>query len=462
MFATSLALLSQEFHGRERGTAFGIWGATVGAAVAIGPLAGGLLTTGFGWRWIFFINVPIGLAAIALSISRLHESKDPARARLDWLGLATLTASLFLLVYALLEGNERGWHSAFIVTSLAIALVLGVAFVVVELMQSDPMLDVRLFRGRSFVGAQVAAFALSSAIFSQFLYLTLYLQNVLGYSALGAGLRFLPISLSSFVAAAISGKLTARLPARLLLSVGLALVGASLLLMHGLTTSSGWTALLAGFVVAGIGIGATNPPLASTAVAVVPPERAGMASGTNNTFRQVGIATGIAALGAIFEHQIASSLTGALDAVPPHELVRAVAAGAAPPAVRAAADAAFVSALNAILLVSAVIALVGSVLVAVLIRSRDLSYGGDARRGSCRRCSERPRSEQLVEGHPGVHVQAGPEVERRARIARPEREPSAAVALPRRRDLADCVHREGPCALEPVLVPVRSNSCRNA
>jgi EmrB/QacA subfamily drug resistance transporter len=375
MFATSLALLSQEFHGRERGTAFGIWGATVGAAVAIGPLAGGILTTGLGWRWIFFLNVPIGIAAIALSLARLHESKDPARARLDWAGLVTLTGSLFLLVYALLEGNERGWHSAFIVTALAVAVALGIAFVGVELAQSDPMLDVRLFGGRSFVGAQVAAFALAAAIFSQFRYLTLYLQNVLGYSALGAGLRFLPISLASFVAAAISGKLTARLPARLLLSVGLALVGASLLLMHGVTTGSGWTALLAGFVVAGIGIGATNPPLASTAVAVVPPERAGMASGTNNTFRQVGIATGIAALGAVFEHRIASSLAGPLHGDPPHELVRAVASGVAPPAIRAAADAAFVSALNSILLVSAVVAFAGSLLVAVLIRGRDLSHG---------------------------------------------------------------------------------------
>jgi EmrB/QacA subfamily drug resistance transporter len=378
MFATSLALLSQEFHGRERGTAFGIWGATVGAAVALGPLAGGILTTGLNWRWIFFINVPIGLAAIALSVARLHESKDPARARLDWLGLATLTGSLFLLVYALLEGNERGWSSAFIVTCLVVSLALGIAFVVAELVQSDPMLDVRLFAGRSFVGAQIAAFVLSASMFSLFLFLTLYLQNVLGYSALGAGLRFLPISLSSFVAAAISGKLTARLPARLLLSVGLSLVGASLLLMHGVTTDSAWTALLAGFIVAGIGIGATNPPLASTAVAVVPPERAGMASGTNNTFRQVGLATGIAALGALFQHEITSSLADTLNAEPPHGLVRAVASGVTPGNVRGAADAAFVSALNTVVLVAAVVAFVGAALVALLIRSRDLSHGRPA------------------------------------------------------------------------------------
>jgi len=191
----------------------------------------------------------------------------------------------------------------------------------------------------------------------------------------------LPISLSSFVAAAISGKLTARLPARLLLTVGLTIVGISLLLMHGLSVDSEWTALLAGFIVAGIGIGATNPPLASTAVAVVPPERAGMASGTNNTFRQVGLATGIAALGAIFEHRIASSLVGPLGGDPPHELVRAVASGVSPPAIRTAADAAFVSALNTIVLVSACVAFAGAALVALLVRGRDLSHGGPSAAG---------------------------------------------------------------------------------
>jgi EmrB/QacA subfamily drug resistance transporter len=382
MFATSLALLSQEFRGRERGTAFGIWGATVGAAVAIGPLAGGILTTGLNWRWIFFVNVPVGLAAIALSVARLHESKDPARAKLDWLGLATLTGSLFLLVYALLEGNDRGWSSTFIVSLLAASIVLGVAFVLAELVQSDPMLDVRLFRGRSFVGAQVAAFALSASMFSLFLFLTLYLQNVLGYSALGAGLRFLPISLSSFVVATISGNLTARLPARLLLTVGLSLVGVSLLLMHGISVGSEWTALLAGFVVAGIGIGATNPPLASTSVAVVPPERAGMASGTNNTFRQIGLATGIAALGAIFQHQIAASLVDTLHHDPPRDVVRAVAAGVTPPTVRGPADVAFVSALNTIVLVAACVAFAGAALVALLVRGRDLSYGRPSPAGS--------------------------------------------------------------------------------
>ena len=187
MFAVSLALLANAFHGRERGTAFGIWGATTGAAVAIGPLVGGVLTEWAGWRWIFFVNIPIGIAAIVVTLLRVDESKSPGSARVDWLGTAALTGSLFLLVYGLLQGNEKGWSSPLILGCLVGAVVLLAAFVAIELSQSNPMLDLRLFRGAGFVGAQIAAFAISASIFAAFLYLTLYLQNVLGYSPLAGG-----------------------------------------------------------------------------------------------------------------------------------------------------------------------------------------------------------------------------------------------------------------------------------
>ena len=209
-------------------------------------------------------------------------------------------------------------------------------FVVIELTRRDPMLDIRLFRGAGFVGAQIAAFAISASIFAAFLYLTLYLQNVLGYSPLEAGLRFLPLSLAAFVVAAISGNLTSRVSARWLMGAGLAIIGVSLLLMTRIGADSGWTLLLPGFVLGGIGIGLTNPALASTAVGVVPPERSGMASGTNSTFRQVGIATGIAGLGALFQSTIASKLTLPDGTEPGHDLVAAVASGAFPPAIEAA------------------------------------------------------------------------------------------------------------------------------
>ena len=271
-------------------------------------------------------------------------------------------------MYGLLQGNEEGWSSTLIRSCLIGAVVLLAAFVVIELRRRDPMLDVRLFRGAGFDGAQIAAFSISASIFAAFLYLTLYLQNVLGYSPLQAGLRFLPLSLAAFVVAAVSGNLTSRVSARWLMGAGLAIIGVSLLLMARIGPDSGWTLLLPGFVLGGIGIGLTNPALASTAVSVVPPERSGMASGTNSTFRQVGIATGIAGLGALFQSTIASKLTLPDGTDPPHDLVAAVASGAFPPAIEAQARAAFVESLGSILTIAAIVALAGAVLVVVLLR----------------------------------------------------------------------------------------------
>ncbi|MGZ4289174.1 MAG: MFS transporter, partial [Gaiellaceae bacterium] len=308
MFAVSLALLAHEFHGKERGTAFGIWGATTGGAVAIGPLVGGLITEWIGWRWIFLVNVPIGAAALAITLLKVEESRDPEHGGVDVPGVLTFTGGLFLLVFGLVRGNSEGWTSPQILGVLVGSVVLLLAFVLIELRSKRPMLDLHLFRRPAFVGAQVAAFTLSASAFSMFLYFTLYLQNVLGYSPLQAGLRFLPITLMSFIVAPISGKLSSHTPVRLLMGGGLAMIVVAFLLMHGLTVSSGWTALLPGFILLGAGVGLVNPPLAATAVGVVPPQSTGMGSGANSTFRQVGIATGIAALGAAFEHHLTSAL----------------------------------------------------------------------------------------------------------------------------------------------------------
>ena len=367
MFATSLALLSQEFHGRERGTAFGIWGATTGAAVAIGPLIGGALVTWLGWRWIFFVNLPIGVAALILGAAQLHESRDEEHGGVDVAGLLTLTGGLFALVLALLRGNEWGWSSGRELALYAAAVVLLAGFVAAQSLQQRPMVELALFRSPAFAGAQVAAFALSASSFSMFLYLTLYLQNVLGYSPIAAGVRFLPTTLLSFAIAPIAGKLSAQVPPRLLIGGGLGLVGLGLMLMHGVSVSAGWTTLLAGFLVNGVGIGLTNPPLASTAIGVVEPRRAGMASGANSTFRQIGIATGIAALGALFQHHIQHGLHGA-----PATVVHAVASGHVQ-AGGEAARAAFVGGLNEILLVAAGVAFAGALLSLALIRSRDFA-----------------------------------------------------------------------------------------
>jgi EmrB/QacA subfamily drug resistance transporter len=386
MFAVSLAIISQEFHGRERGTAFGIWGATIGLAVAIGPLVGGALTTYVGWRWIFFVNIPIGIACVAAGIRELHESRNEEAGSFDLWGLLTLTGGMFAFVLALLRGEDWGWSSGRVIGLLVAAVVLLCSFAWIELHRSDPLLDFRLFKVPTFTGAQTTAFAISSGMFAQFLFLPLYLENVLGYSAVATGVRFLPLSLISFVCAPIAGRLSTRVPVRLLLGGGLALCGGSLLLMWGITLGSNWTTLLAGFLVAGVGIGFVNAPLASTAVSVVEPRRAGMASGINNTFRQVGIATGIAALGAVFQSQIGNHLSGA--GVPQrlvHPFAQAIASGggtlpgrAITPQTIVLAHSAFISGLNRILVVAAVVLFAGAVLALVLIRQRDFVASGEA------------------------------------------------------------------------------------
>ena len=191
MFATSLALIAQAFQGRDRGTAFGVFGAVTGGAVAIGPVLGGIITSGIGWEWIFFVNVPIGAIAVFITLTQVADSRDPDATGVDWAGLVTFSSSLFLLVYALVQGNEKGWGSTEIVSLLIASAVLIVMFVVVEHLQERPMLDLTLFRRPAFAGASIVAFTLSSSFFAMFLYLTLYLQDVLRFSPL-AGRPALP------------------------------------------------------------------------------------------------------------------------------------------------------------------------------------------------------------------------------------------------------------------------------
>ncbi len=390
MFATSLALIAQSFQGKERGVAFGVIGAVMGGAVAIGPLVGGVITTGIGWEWIFFVNVPIGVVATTVSLMRLGESRDPDARGADWAGLVTFSGSLFLLVFALVEGNESGWGSAKIVGFLVGSVVLLGAFLVVERSQKRPMLDLTLFRCPAFTGASIVAFTLAASAFSLFLYLTLYLQTVLGYSALQAGLRFLPKTLLMFAVAPLAGRLSVRVPVRLLLGAGLLLVSGGLLAMTAITPLSGWTVLIPGFVIQGAGVGLVNPPLASTAIGVVPPARSGMASGINSTFRQVGIATGIAALGAVFQHVLGTHVRSSLAAsgharealAASHgQLVQTLQSGRAgqlasalhPGAAQAVMHAyrvGFVDALSTILWIAAGIALLGAGFAFVLVRSQ--------------------------------------------------------------------------------------------
>ncbi len=386
MFAVSLALLANAFHGKDRGIAFGAWGAITGVAVAVGPIVGGTLVTGISWRYIFFVNVPIGIMAVAVSVTRVAESRNKAARRPDWAGFALFSVALASLVYGLIESGLTGFSSARVVVALVVAAALIVGFVAVEATSEHAMFDLSLFRLPTFTGGSIAAFAVNGGVFAILLYLVLYLQDVLGYSALQTGLRLLVLSGAIMAVAGVAGRLTSKVPIRALIGPGLAVGGVGLLLMRGLGAGSSWTHLIPGLLIAGIGVGFVNPPLASTAVGVVAPQRSGMASGINSTFRQVGTATGIALLGSLFASRLASAVASraAGGALP----VRATTIttgledgevggllSRVPATDRAHLEhllrASFASALDEVLLVAALISLVGAVLAFALIRSRD-------------------------------------------------------------------------------------------
>lgn len=347
LFSTSLALLASSFHGRERGVAFGIWGAITGVATALGPLLGGLITSGIDWRGVFWVNLPIGAAALVLAAVKVDESRSPHPGRPDWAGFATLTVGLVALVYGLIRAGQEGWSDGRVWVCLAIALVALAAFVATEARIDHPMFDLGLFRTPTFVGGSAAAFAMNGSLFAILLYVTVYLQEDLGYSALQAGLRVLPLFAMSTIAATIAGRVSGHVPVRLLIGPGLVLVGAGLLLMTRVGDHTSWSMLIPGFLVSGLGSGLVNPPLASTAVAVVPVHQSGMASGVNATFRQVGIAVGIAAYGTLYG-----------SALRHHHTVA--------------------QALDRLFVVSGVVAVVGGLLALMLIRSRDFVAHGPA------------------------------------------------------------------------------------
>jgi EmrB/QacA subfamily drug resistance transporter len=388
MFASSLALIGNEFHGRDRGTALGVWGATAGAAVAVGPLIGGALTSGINWRWIFFVNVPIGVLTIGLLLVKVSDTRRRA-VRPDWPGALAFSGALFAFVFGLIRGNPDGWTSEKVLTAFIAGAALLTLFVVIELVRDDPMLDLGLFRKPAIVGTTLGTIALSAAIASVFLYMTLYFQNVLGYSAFQAGLRFLPVTLAVMVAAPVAGKLSEHVPVRLLIGGGLALMAAGLALMTRVDVTSGWTALLAGSIIVGLGNGTAQPARGAAALGTVPREKAGVGSGLNNTALQVGIAGGIAGLGAVFQSHVKSVFVSQLSHVAPtlagargHALASHVSAGSPGQALRAlppnlrhpvseALRVAFVSGFDRILWVAAAVALAGGVLALLLVRRKD-------------------------------------------------------------------------------------------
>jgi EmrB/QacA subfamily drug resistance transporter len=377
MFATTFPLLNSSYSGRDRGTAYGVWGAIAGASAAVGPVLGGLLTEDLSWRWIFFVNPPVSLIVILLC-RHLPASKSQSHRRIDVPGIVSLTAAAATATYAMIRAGEHGWSAPGTWGLLVVAAVLTAAFAVIERRTSEPMLDLGLLRNRTFSGMLLAGLALNFAAFAYLTYTSIWLQSVLRMTPVEAGLASIPLSLTVFAVAGGSGRaLHGARPGRVT-GAGLILIGAGgligLALLHG---AASWVALLPGFIVVGIGAGLVSPMLGAATMASVPPQRSGMAGGAVNMMRQLGYAFGIALLGTAFATRAGASLAGrglpgsaglarALAGGP----ARAVVAAAGPRAgsVDQALHAAAVAGLQGDFLIAAVAGLAAGLLVLALVR----------------------------------------------------------------------------------------------
>jgi len=300
MNPATLSIITATFPARQRGMAIGIWAGVSALALAIGPLVGGLITQQVSWNWIFFINVPIGILAIVVARVVIRESRDTsAEQRLDLPGLLTSAVGLFALTYALIEANNYGWTSARIIALFAVAVVGLAVFVLLELRQRVPMLDLSLFRNSTFAGANLVMLLVALAMFGVFFYVSLYMQNVLRYSPTQAGASFLPMTLCIVFLAPIAGRITDRVGARWLIASGMMLVAGSLVIFAQLDQHSNFWNIFPGLLIGGAGMAMAMAPTTATAMAAVEVDKAGVGSAVLNSMRQVGGSLGIAVMGAI-------------------------------------------------------------------------------------------------------------------------------------------------------------------
>jgi EmrB/QacA subfamily drug resistance transporter len=350
MNPATLSIIAATFPPRQRGTAIGIWAGVSALALAIGPLVGGLLTEHIDWSWIFFVNVPIGVLAIAASLLLIPESKDEsAEQRLDLPGLVTSGVGLFALTYGLIEANTYGWTSGRILGSFVIAAAMLVAFVLLELRQRIPMLDLTLFRNGTFVGANLAVLLVALAMFGVFFFVSLYMQGVLGYSAVEAGAAFLPMTVLIILIAPIAGRTSDRIGSRWLMTAGMLFVAGQLVYFSRLGVDETFWNLVPGLLVGGIGMALVMTPSAAAAVRALPVDKSGVGSAVLNAFRQVGGSMGIAVIGAIMAHEI-GGVSGPEVFRDPER---------------------FVDGFSTALMVAAAIALAGAVVSAVLVRPHE-------------------------------------------------------------------------------------------
>jgi EmrB/QacA subfamily drug resistance transporter len=314
MMPATLSIITNAFPPEERGKAIGTWAGVSALALAMGPLVGGFLTEQVSWRAIFYLNIPVAAGAIVATLFAVRESRDETVGReIDWAGTAALTAGLTALVLALVEGNAWGWGSAPIVALLVGSVLLLGVFVMIERRVRAPIILFEFLRSRTFVGASMVAFVVSFSMLGMFFFMALYIQNILGYSPLEAGVRFLPTTLMIVVLAPIAGRLTDRIGPRPLITSGLAIVSVSLFMQSSIDSSSGYSDLLLPFVLMGIGIALTMSPMSTAAMNAVAEAKAGLASGLLSMSRMIGATFGVAVLGAIFQAHSRSELGQALD-----------------------------------------------------------------------------------------------------------------------------------------------------
>jgi EmrB/QacA subfamily drug resistance transporter len=365
MNPATLSIIAATFPPRERGTAIGIWAGVSAMALAIGPLVGGLITEHLTWSWIFFVNVPVGVLGIVVSFLFIDESRDETHVRLDIPGLVASSVGLFALTYGLIEGNSYGWGSARIVGAFVVAAVGLLGFYLLERYQRSPMLPLELFKNRTYTGANSVILLVALAMFGVFFFVSLYMQQVLGYSAVQTGAAFLPMTMLIILVAPIAGRTSDRIGSRALMTSGMVLISIQLVYFSSLTQDSTFWALLPAFLVGGVGMALTMTPSAAAATRSVPVDKAGVGSAVLNAARQVGGAMGIAVMGAIMAHE---------------------AGGQRPPvgatlsaAQEAAFKAAFMDGFQSALRVAAVIAVAGAVVAFVLVRPHEREEAAEPR-----------------------------------------------------------------------------------
>jgi EmrB/QacA subfamily drug resistance transporter len=341
MNPATLAIISATFPPQQRGTAIGIWAGVSALALALGPLVGGLLTEQLDWGWVFLVNVPIGVLAIAASYLLIDESRDTSEEqRLDLVGLLLSGVGLFTLTYGLIEANSYGWASARIVASFAAAIVLLAGFVAWERRTRPPMLDLTLFRNGTFAGANVVILLVGLAMFGVFFFVSLYMQNILGFSAVEAGAAFLPMTLLVVLVAPVAGKLSDRVGSRWLMTAGMVLIGVQLLYYSTQGVDATFWSLLPGLLIGGVGMSLTMTPSAAAIIGSVSVDKSGVGSAVMNSMRQVGGSLGIAMMGAIMAARVGDDRT----------------------------PQAFVDGFSTTLVVSALIAFAGAVVAATTVR----------------------------------------------------------------------------------------------